>query len=185
MLRSAPPLRRGALLIRGPCALQLWVPVLRSHSAPPTTIPALDALYSVGVTASVIHNVTLLDGAIKLFVSGIERAAIVRPVEEEFLLAEAAPVEETGGQTAEAAALFKAVLEAYQVWAKVDFSSLPEQSRARLFLPDIEDPGILADAIAPLLQVGIEQRQALLETRDVVTRLETILALLKAAQQAA
>lgn len=147
--------------------------------------PAWDALYSVGVTASVIHNVTLLDGTFKLFVSGIERAAVVRPVEEEFLVAEAAPVEETGGQTVEAAALFDAVLEAYQIWAKVDFSTLPEESRTRLFLPKIEDPGILADAIAPLLPVSIEQRQAILETHDVVTRLETILALLKAAQQAA
>jgi ATP-dependent Lon protease len=74
------------------------------------------------------------------------------------------------------------VLEAYQIWAKVDFSTLPEGPRV---LPDIKDPGILADAVAPLLQVSIEQRQALLETRDVVTRLKTILALLKAAQQAA
>jgi len=147
--------------------------------------PAWDALYSVGVTANLIHNVTLVDGTLKLFVSRIERATVVRPVEGEFLLAEVAPVEETGGQTAEAAALFGAVLEAYQIWAKVDFATLPEGPRARLFLPDIEDPGILADAIAPLLQVSIEQRQTILETRDVVTRLKTILALLKAAQQAA
>jgi ATP-dependent Lon protease len=62
---------------------------------------------------------------------------------------------------------------------------LPEGPRARLLLPDIKDPGILADSIAPLLQVSIEQRQALLETCDVVTRLETILALLRTAQQAA
>lgn len=147
--------------------------------------PALDGLYSVGVIASVIHNVTLVDGTFKLFVSGIERVAVARFVEEEFLAAEAAPFEETGGQTAEAAALFRAVLEAYQIWAKVDFSALPQGPRARLLLPDIEDPGILADAIAPLLQVSLEQRQALLETRDVVARLETILALLKTAQQAA
>ncbi len=147
--------------------------------------PALDALYSVGVTANVIHNVTMLDGTLKLFVSGIARAAIVRSVEEEFLAAEIAPVEETRGQTAEAVVLFGAVLEAYQVWAKVDFSALPEGPRARLFLPDIEDPGILADVVAPLLSVGIEQRQTILETTDVVTRLETILALLKAAQQVA
>jgi hypothetical protein len=53
------------------------------------------------------------------------------------------------------------------------------------FLLDIDDPGILADAVAPLLSVGIEQRQKIPETTDVVTRLETSLALLKAAQQAA
>lgn len=147
--------------------------------------PALEALYPVGVTANVIHNVTMLDGTLKLFVSGIARAAVVRSVEEEFLAAEIAPVEETRGQTVEALALFSAVLEAYQVWAKVDFSTLPAGTRSRLFLPDIDDPGVLADAIAPLLSVSIEQRQKILETSDVVTRLETILALLKAAQQAA
>jgi uncharacterized protein len=64
-------------------------------------------------------------------------------------------------------------------------STLPDEPRARLFLPDRDEPGILADAVAPLLSVGIEQRQKILETTDVVTRLETILALLKAAQQAA
>ena len=147
--------------------------------------PALDALHSVGVIANVIHNVTLLDGALKLFLSGIERATIVRPVEEEFLAAEIAPVEEARGQTAEAFALSSAVFEAYQVWAKVDFSALPEGPRARLLLPNIEDPGILADAVAPLLSISIEQRQKILETTDVVTRLDTILALLKAAEQAA
>ena len=98
--------------------------------------PALDALYPFGVIASVISLRHLADGAIKLFVSGIERAAVVRPVEEDFLLAETAPFEEIGGQTTEAAALFKAVLDAYQIWAKVDFSTLPEEPRARLLLPD-------------------------------------------------
>jgi uncharacterized protein len=38
----------------------------------------------------------------------------------------------------------------------------------------------LADSIAPLLSVGIEKKQQILETADVVTRLETILELMKA-----
>src|SRR6266851_2741137 len=32
MLRSAPPLRRGALLIRGPSSVAIWVPALRSSA---------------------------------------------------------------------------------------------------------------------------------------------------------
>jgi len=43
----------------------------------------------------------------------------------------------------------------------------------------------LADSVAPLLSVGIDQRQQLLESCDVVTRLEKILELLRAGQQAA
>ncbi|WP_283848504.1 LON peptidase substrate-binding domain-containing protein [Bradyrhizobium sp. SRL28] len=42
-----------------------------------------------------------------------------------------------------------------------------------------------ADVVAPLLSVEIDQRQQLLEITDVVTRLENILELLKADQQAA
>jgi uncharacterized protein len=38
----------------------------------------------------------------------------------------------------------------------------------------------LADTVAPLLPISIEQKQQLLETSDVVTRLETILDLMNA-----
>jgi hypothetical protein len=47
------------------------------------------------------------------------------------------------------------------------------------------DAGMSADVVAPLLSVEIDQRQQLLEITDVVTRLENILELLKADQQAA
>jgi ATP-dependent Lon protease len=147
--------------------------------------PALDALYSVGVIASVIHSTTLLDGTFKLFISGHERSVVVRPVEQEFLAAEAAPLEQSRGHTAEAVVLFRTVLEAYQKWAKVDFSVLPQGPQAGMRLPSMDEPGALADAIAPLLPVAIEQKQQLLETTDVVVRLAAILELMKASQHAA
>jgi ATP-dependent Lon protease len=147
--------------------------------------PALDALYSVGVIASVIHNTTLLDGTLKLFISGHERNVIVRPVEQEFLAAEAAPLEQSRGHSTEAVVLFRSVLEAYQKWANVDFSVVPQGPQARMSLPSMDEPGALADAIGPLLPIAIEQKQQLLETTDVVVRLEAILELMKASQRAA
>jgi len=147
--------------------------------------PTLDGLYSVGVTARVIHRATLLDGTLKLFVSGLERTAVIGPVEEEFLAAEVAPFEETRGDTAEAEALFLAVLEAYQIWANVDFSAMPRGPQARFRLPSIGKPGGLADAVAPLLSIGVDRKQQLLETSDVVLRLEAILELMKSSQHAA
>jgi uncharacterized protein len=147
--------------------------------------PALDDLYSVGVIASVIHSTTLLDGTLKLFVSGHDRSVIVRQVEQQFLAAEVAPLEQTRSHGAEAIALFRTVLEAYQHWANVDFSAVPLGPQAGLRLPNMDAPGALADAIAPLLPIGIEQRQQLLETTDVVVRLEAILELMKAGQHAA
>jgi ATP-dependent Lon protease len=147
--------------------------------------PALDALYSVGVIASIIHSTTLLDSTLKLFVSGHDRSVIVREVEQQFLAAEAAPLEQTRAHGAEAMALFRRVLEAYQQWANVDFSAVPLGPQARLRLPSMDAPGALADAIAPLLPIAIEQRQQLLETTDVVVRLEAILELMKTSQHAA
>jgi len=147
--------------------------------------PALDGLYPVGVMASVIHSTTLLDGTFKLFISGHERTMVTRPVEAPFIAAEAAPLAQTRGHSAEAVVLFRAVLEAYQRWANVDLSGVPQGPQARLRLPSMEEPGALADAIAPLLPIAIEQKQQLLETSDVVVRLEAILELMKSSRHAA
>jgi uncharacterized protein len=147
--------------------------------------PALDALYSVGVSADVINCVTLADGTLKLVVCGLERVSVVRGAEEEFLAAEIAPCKESRSQTAEAVTLSGAVIDAYRVYANLDYAALPKPLQARLRLPSIDDPGMVADSVAPLLSAGIDQRQQLLETCDVVTRLEKILELLKTGQQAA
>jgi ATP-dependent Lon protease len=137
-----------------------------------------NALHAVGVTASVIRRQTLTDGTLKFFVSGLERAAIVRVVEGEFLAAEIAPFEETRDQTAEAEALSQRVLDAYMTQANI--TSLPRGPQAYFRLPTTGNPGMLADSVAQLLPIGIDKKQQILETSDVVTRLEIILELMKA-----
>lgn len=141
---------------------------------------ALESLYPVGVTASVIDRQTQVDGVLKVSVSGLQRTAIVRLTNDEFLAAEVVPIEEGRGQSADAETLSRAVLDAYQIYANVDFSALSSGPKARFYLPSIGDPSLLADTLAPLLSITIDQRQQLLETRDVVTRLEVILDLMKA-----
>jgi len=149
--------------------------------------PTLDALYPVGVTANVIQHHTLPDGTLKIFVEGLQRTAIVRLIDKEYLQAEVAPIKESRGLSAEAVTLSQAVLDAYQIYANVDFSSLTpgptERSVGRnpvLFrLPSVGDPGLLADSVASLLSTEIEKKQQLLETSDVVVRLEMILDLMK------
>jgi ATP-dependent Lon protease len=140
----------------------------------------LESLYPVGVIASVINRQTQVDGVLKVSISGLARTGIVRLIRDEFLAAEVAPIEEERGQSAEAATLSRAVLDAYQIYADVDFSSLPPGPRARYGLPSIGEPSLLADTVAPLLSIDIEKMQQLLATSDVVARLETILDLMKA-----
>src|SRR5258708_7633937 len=147
--------------------------------------PALDALFPVGVAAGVVNCLTQPDGTLKLFVSGPERAAIIRPIQGEFLAAEVAPIKQTRDDAAEAVNLSRAVLNAYQTYANTDFSLLPTGPRARFSWPNTADPGVLADSVAPLLSIGIDQRQQLLETSDVVTRRESNLDLMKVSGQRA
>jgi ATP-dependent Lon protease len=142
--------------------------------------PTLGDLYSVGVTAKVLNRQVLPDGTLKFFVSCVERKTVVRAVAGDFLAAEVTPFEETGGGTDEAAALSRAVLDAYQIYAKMDFAATPRPTSTLFRLPTIGAPGVLADSLAPLLAADIATRQRMLETADVAARLRLLLAVMEA-----
>jgi uncharacterized protein len=160
--------------------------------------PSQQGLYQMGVAASVINQTMLDDGTVRLRVEGLERATIVQLADSEtpreqrtatagqitmhwrYLTAEVAPVEETHGQEAYAFDLSRSVLEEFPAYRNASLSEWP-YSR----LPQIREPGELADAVVPFLTVGIDRRQDLLQTGDVISRLEQILALMKADRQAA
>jgi uncharacterized protein len=142
--------------------------------------PSAADLYGVGLTASVTDLTKLNDGTIKLLVRTLTRATIVRLVEDPFLTAEIAPFDESRGQDQDAVALSGAVLEALFAARNVgQISSVYDR------LQENKEPGRLADAVAAILGCDIRQKQDLLETGDVVSRLQTILALMKTDQQAA
>jgi ATP-dependent Lon protease len=142
--------------------------------------PTLGDLYSVGVTAKVLNRQVLPDGTLKFLVSCVERKTVVRAVAGDFLAAEVTSFEETGGGTDEAAALSRAVLDAYQIYAKVDFAATPRPTSTLFRLPTIGAPGVLADSLAPMLAADIATRQRMLETADVAARLRLLLAVMEA-----
>jgi uncharacterized protein len=151
--------------------------------------PTATDLYGVGLTASVTDLFKLDDGTIKLLVKTLTRATIVRLVEDPFLTAEIAPFDESRGQDEEAIALSRAVLEALFAARNVgQISFVYDQFRISSVydrLQENKEPGTLADAVAAILRCDIRQKQDLLETGDVVSRLQKILALMKTDQQAA
>jgi ATP-dependent Lon protease len=102
---------------------------------------------------------------------------------------EIAPLDESRGQDEEAIALSRAVLEALFAARNVgQISFVYEQFRISSVydrLQENKEPGTLADAVAAILSCDVRQKQDLLETGDVVSRLQKILALMKTDQQAA
>jgi ATP-dependent Lon protease len=139
--------------------------------------PDFAALYSVGVTADIIERVELPDGNWRIKVSCAERAAIVRPLQCDFLAADIEPVKETREMTVEAFARMREILDSYQGYTK---TAAPPYLHGYS-----QEPGVFANVAVQLLKVGIEKMQQALETPDVVARLETILAWMKAGPPAA
>ena len=139
--------------------------------------PSPEAIYDVGVVATVLQLLKLPDGTVKVLVEGRARAGIARFTEQaDFYEAEVAYVAEDGVGSAEAEALSRAVVEQFENYVKLNKKVPPEALAA---IPQIENPGELADRIASHLSVKIAEKQQLLEVFNVVKRLEKVYALME------
>jgi len=139
--------------------------------------PSTDDIYDVGVVATVLQLLKLPDGTVKVLVEGKSRAAVVKfTAREDFYEAETAAIDEDGGEEHEAEALSRAVAEQFENYVKLNKKIPPE---ALASIPQIAEPGKLADSIAAHLSVKIADKQQLLEIFDVVKRLEKVFALME------
>jgi len=139
--------------------------------------PAPEAIYDVGVLASVLQLLKLPDGTVKVLVEGRSRAAVLRFTScEDFYEADVAAIEEEGGEASEAEALSRAVIEQFETYVKLNKKVPPEALAA---IPQITEAGKLADNIAAHLAVKIVDRQQLLEIFNVGKRLEKVFALME------
>ncbi|MDP1631915.1 MAG: endopeptidase La [Caulobacter sp.] len=139
--------------------------------------PATDDIYSVGVVATVLQLLKLPDGTVKVLVEGKQRATVTKFTDQEdYYEAEIGNVEEDGGEAHEAEALSRAVGEQFENYVKLNKKVPPE---ALASIPQIAEPGKLADSIAAHLSVKIGDKQDLLEIFNVVKRLEKVFALME------
>ncbi|MHB8529333.1 MAG: endopeptidase La [Caulobacteraceae bacterium] len=139
--------------------------------------PAPGDIFEVGVLASVLQLLKLPDGTVKVLVEGRARAQVVAfTAEPAFCEATIAPIEEEGGEPHEAEALSRAVIEQFENYVKLNKKVPPEAMAA---IPQITEPGKLADNIAAHLAVKIADRQQLLEIVNVGKRLEKVFALME------
>ena len=139
--------------------------------------PAPGDIYDVGVLANVLQLLKLPDGTVKVLVEGKTRAAVLKFTRQDvFYEAEVASIEEEGGEVHEAEALSRAVVEQFENYVKLNKKIPPE---ALASIPQIVEPGKLADSIAAHLSVKIQDKQQLLEIFNIVKRLEKVFALME------
>ena len=139
--------------------------------------PAPEAIYPVGVLATVLQLLKLPDGTVKVLVEGKSRARLTSFTErEEFYEASAVEIDDEDGDADEAEALIRAVVEQFDSYVKLNKKIPPE---ALSSIPQITDPSKLADSVAAHLSVKISDKQGLLDTTNVPRRLERVYGLME------
>jgi ATP-dependent Lon protease len=139
--------------------------------------PTPDAIYPIGVLATVLQLLKLPDGTVKVLVEGKGRARLTRFTDrEEYFEAEAETIDDEPGDAAQSEAMSRAVVEQFENYVKLNKKVPPEALSA---IPQITDPSKLADSVAAHLSVKIAEKQNLLETVDVPRRLEAVYGLME------
>jgi ATP-dependent Lon protease len=142
--------------------------------------PTEEDIYTVGTIGNIIQLLRLPDGTVKALVEGGRRGVIKEYTSnEDFFMVDVQEVDEeyTPRSNAEVEALVRSITEAFAKYAKIS-RKVPSELMGSMSAKD--NPAKLADTIAAHLYVKLEERQKVLETTDVVERLEKIYALMMA-----
>ncbi|MBE0594258.1 MAG: endopeptidase La [Gemmatimonadales bacterium] len=136
--------------------------------------PTADDIYEIGCVSNILQMLKLPDGTVKVLVEGDARARIVEVMDDEsHFSCVLEPIDTADVDGAEVEGLRRAILGQFDQYVKLNKKVPPEILAS---LNGIDDAGRLADTIAAHLPVKLEQKQAILETRSVVERLERLLA---------
>ena len=129
-------------------------------------------LYRVGVLGEVVQMLKLPDSTIKVLIEGSSRALIERFVEvKPHLKVEVALLDEEIQPSSELAALMRGVVDLFDRYVELDKKVPPE---VNLTVRGVEDAGRMADIVASSLNIGVTDKQDVLETFQMDARLEKL-----------
>ncbi len=151
--------------------------VMVASRDPAVEEPAPEQLFEVGVVGSVARMLKVPDGTLRILVQGAQRVRIDHWVRTEpYLVAEISELrDEDVPESAELTALVRNVQAAFgSIVEQVPY--LPEEMQ--LAVANLDDPGALSHLVAGTLRIKTEDKQALLEERDVRKRLRRLSELL-------
>lgn len=151
---------------------------LATQKSAKTDDPGQDDLYEVGTEAVVLQLLKLPDGTIKLLVEGEARARVSSYSQKTDFLA--VKVENFGQlysdltetDLREILVLHRSALSLFEKYVKL-YKKIPMEVLSSL--SGIEESDRLADTIAAHLNLKLKDKQVLLETGDIKTRLEKLI----------
>jgi ATP-dependent Lon protease len=143
---------------------------LVSQLDPAEDDPDREALYDLGVIATVLQLLKLPDGTVRVLVEGRQRASLrALHQEQSHLAAEVDLIEAEEPEGAEVQGLMRSIVEQFENYSKLN-RKLPAETAVQL--GQIEEPSKLADAVAANINIKVSDKQALLAELNPVRRME-------------
>ncbi|MFH1288208.1 MAG: endopeptidase La [bacterium] len=129
-------------------------------------------LYSFGTAAKVIRLLKFPEGTIRIIVSGIRRIKIDTIIQDEpYFISKITPIKDLLNNTIDLEASAKNAAAQFQKIISMQ-PYLPDE--LKIVAMNIDNPGLLADFAASNLNLNATEKQNILETFDVKTRLEKV-----------
>jgi ATP-dependent Lon protease len=150
---------------------------LVSQLDPAEDDPDRDALYDLGVVATVLQLLKLPDGTVRVLVEGRQRATLAELESgADHLQARVTLIEDGVAEGKEVSALMRSVVEQFENYARLN-KKMPAETAVQL--GQIEDAARLADAVAANINIKVADKQALLVELDPAKRLEMAFAFME------
>ncbi|HEY2346549.1 MAG TPA: endopeptidase La [Xanthomonadaceae bacterium] len=148
--------------------------LLIAQKSPDIDEPTAKDLYEIGTLATVLQLLKLPDGTIKVLVEGASRVRVRACSERDGVLtAEADVIEpENPENLREIEVTARSLVAQFEQYLKTN-RKLPPELLATI--NGINEPGRLADTIAAHIGVRVSEKQKLLETMEIATRLELLI----------
>jgi ATP-dependent Lon protease len=140
--------------------------------------PGKDDLYDIGVTASIMQLLKLPDGTVRVLVEGKQRAELRDLTERgsDYVEASIRMIEEQIAEGPEATALMRSVAEQFENYSKLN-KKMPAETAVQL--SEIDNPSVLADAVAANIHLKVSDKQSLLVEANPLRRLEMAFAFME------
>ena len=135
-------------------------------------------IYKVGTLGSILQMLKLPDGTIKVLIEGVERIKVEEFFDDgKFLSAKCTSLPETDVNEKELEILSRSSVSLFEEYVKV---SKKLSADVIVAVRQIEDYSKLADTIASHITLKVEEKQQLLEAKDLNSRFEKLLEFMNA-----
>jgi ATP-dependent Lon protease len=136
-------------------------------------VPNEEDLYQLGTLTKVKQMLKLPNGTIRVLIEGLKRAEIIEFLDEpDYFLVKLQMHEDDETVDTEDQALMRTMLEYFEQYIKISKKISAETYSA---VSDIEEPGRMADIIASHLPLKLNEKQDILELKNVKDRMKRVI----------